>query len=167
MSKVRAASSFQSGATSAGFWAGMAVGRLGLSFVTARLGEFYSILAYIFVCLALELIFWLVPSLIISAVAVALLGVFIGPLFPTGMVLLTKMMPRHLHVGAVGFAAAFGGGGGAIFPFIVGAIAQRKGVESLQPVILAILILIASLWMCLPKSGKKTHGEENEIDGAR
>jgi fucose permease len=167
MSKIRAASSFQSGATSAGFWAGMAAGRLGLSFVTARLGEFYSILAYIFMCLALELIFWLVPSLIVSAVAVALLGVFIGPLFPTGMVLLTKMMPKHLHVGAVGFAAAFGGGGGAIFPFIVGAIAQRKGVESLQPVILAILILIASLWMCLPNSGKKIQGEEAELRGGR
>ena len=165
MRENRAASAFQSGATATGFWAGMAVGRLALSFATAKLGEYYSILAYIFLCIALELIFWLVPSLIVSAVAIALLGVFIGPLFPTGMVMVTKMMPRHLHVGAVGFAAAFGGGGGAIFPFIVGAIAQKKGVESLQPVILAILLMIAGLWLCLPKVAKLV--KESELERGR
>lgn len=155
MSKVRSASSFQSNATATGFWAGMAVGRATLGFLTNRIGEFKAIVSYIAISLFLELIFWLVPSLIVSSVSVAFLGVFLGPLFPTSMVFVTKLMPSHLGVGSVGFAAAFGGSGGAIFPFIVGAIAQARGVKVLQPVILALLVAIAGMWLLLRKPEKK------------
>lgn len=63
----------------------------------------------------------------------------------------TKILPKHLHISAIGFAAAFGGGGAAIFPFAVGAIAQAKGVQVLQPIILALLVTILLLWLSLPK----------------
>jgi fucose permease len=109
-----------------------------------KTGEFKAVVAYIAISNFLELIFWLVPSLNVSSVSVAFLGFFLRPLFPTAMVFVTKLMPKHLHVGSVRFAAAFGGSGGAIFPFIVGAIAP-KGVKSLQPVILALLGGIAAL----------------------
>jgi fucose permease len=104
--------------------------------------------------MALELIFWLVPQFYVSAVAVALQGFFLGPLFPAAIVAATKLLPRHLHVSAIGFAA--GGSGAAIFPFAVGAIAQAKGVQVLQPVILALLGVILGLWLCLPKIHKKS-----------
>ena len=160
MTKVRSASSFTSGVTATGFWAGMTVGRIGLSFLTARLGEFRSVLLYLGVCLGLELIFWLVPSLVVSAVAVAFLGMFLGPLFPTAIIVVTKLLPRHLHVGSIGFGTALGGSGGAIFPFIVGAIAQAKGVKTLQPIILAILGVILGLWLLLPRAGKEQGDKE-------
>ena len=79
--------------------------------------------------MGLELVFWLVPQFYVSAVAVGLLGFFLGPMFPAAVVAATKLLPRHLHVSAIGFSAAFGGGGAAIFPFAVGAIAQAKGVQ--------------------------------------
>jgi fucose permease len=60
-----------------------------------------------------------------------------------------------VHVSAIGFAAAFGGSGAAIFPFAVGAIAQAKGVQVLQPVVLALLGVILGLWLCLPRIHKK------------
>lgn len=104
----------------------MTVGRLGLSFLTAKLGEFYSVFLYLGVSIVLELIFWLVPNFFISAVAVALLGMFFGPLFRTAIVMVTKFMPKHLHVGSIGFGTAIRGSGGAIFPCIMGAIAQAK-----------------------------------------
>jgi fucose permease len=163
MTQVRSASSFASGVTASGFWAGMTVGRIGLSFLTARLGEFRSVLLYLGVCLGLELIFWLVPSLVVSAVAVAFLGMFLGPLFPTAIIVVTKLLPRHLHVSSIGFGTALGGSGGAIFPFIVGAIAQAKGVRTLQPIILAILVTISGLWLLLPKAGKKQQDECEEL----
>lgn len=163
MTKVRSASSFTSGVTATGFWAGMTVGRVGLSFLTARLGEFRSVLLYLAFCLGLELVFWLVPSLVASAVAVAFLGMFLGPLFPTAIVVVTKLLPRHLHVGSIGFGTALGGSGGAIFPFLVGAIAQAKGVETLQPIILAILVAISGLWLLLPRAGKKEEIEAQEL----
>jgi fucose permease len=144
----------------------MTVGRLGLSFLTSRLGEFYSVLLYLFLAVLLELIFWLVPSLITSAITVALLGAVMGPMFPTAIVLVTKLLPRSLHVGTIGFGTAFGGSGGAVFPFLVGAIAQRKGVRTLQPVILALLVVIAGLWVCMPRRGKNRVESENEESAA-
>jgi len=140
----------------------MTVGRLFLSFLTSRLGEFYSVLLYLFLAVILELVFWLVPSLITSAIAVALLGMVMGPMFPTAIVLVTKLLPRSLHVGTIGFGTAFGGSGGAVFPFLVGAIAQRKGVKTLQPIILALLVVIAGLWVCMPRNGKKDEVESEE-----
>ncbi|KAL3419143.1 MFS transporter [Phlyctema vagabunda] len=158
MMKVRSADQFSSGISSTGFWAGMTVGRLLLGFVTEKIGERLAVTIYLTLAIGLELIFWLVPSFIVSAVAVALLGFILGPLFPSGTVLITKLLPKHLHVGSIGFATAFGGSGGAIFPFAVGAIAQAKGVRVLQPVILALLAAISSLWLMLPRLPPK-HGE--------
>lgn len=67
----------------------------------------------------------------------------------------TKLLPKHLHVSSIGFAAAFGGSGGAIFPYAVGAIAQAKGVQVLQPIILALMAVIWGLWVMLPRINKK------------
>ena len=64
-------------------------------------------------------------------------------------------MPKELHVGSIGFATAFGGSGGAIFPFIVGALAQAKGVKALQPVVLALLVTISGLWLLVPRKVKR------------
>jgi fucose permease len=41
-------------------------------------------------------------------------------MFPAIVVITTNLLPKHLHVTAVGFAAAFGGSGGATFPFAIG-----------------------------------------------
>lgn len=110
---------------------------------------------YLPAALACELLFWLVPQFIVSAVAVALVGFFIGPLFPAAVVAATKSLPKHLHVSTIGFAAAFGGGGGAVLPFAVGAIAQSKGVGVLQPIISSLIAVLFVLWLMLPNFNKK------------
>lgn len=76
-------------------------------------------------------------------------------MFPAAVVACTKLLPRHLHVSGIGFAAAFGGSGGAIFPFVIGVVAQSKGVQVLQPIILALIAVIWLLWLGLPRIGKK------------
>ena|ERR1700712_1714533 len=105
--------------------------------------------------MGLELLFWFVPQFYVSAIAVGLQGFFIGPLFPACIVAATNILPRHLHVSAIGFAAAAGGGGAAMFPFAVGAIAQSKGVQVLQPVVLALFGGMFALWCGLPRMSKK------------
>lgn len=156
MLEVRDGGDFASGMTATGFWLGITVGRLVLGFVTPKLGEKLAIAIYLPITMVLELIFWLVPQFYVSAVAVSLQGFFLGPLFPAAVVAATKLLPKHLHVSAIGFAAAFGGSGAAIFPFIVGAIAQAKGVQVLQPIILALLGVIWGLWLCLPRFHRKS-----------
>ncbi|KAJ4296726.1 hypothetical protein N0V90_006774 [Kalmusia sp. IMI 367209] len=155
MLEVRHGGDFASGMVATGFWMGITVGRVILGFVTPRVGEKLAITIYLALTMAFELIFWLVPQFYVSAVAVAFQGFLMGPLFPAAVVVATKLLPRHLHVGAIGFAAAFGGSGAAIFPFAVGAIAQAKGVKVLQPIILALLAVILGLWLCLPRVGRK------------
>lgn len=76
-------------------------------------------------------------------------------MFPAAVVATTKLLPRHLHVSGIGFAAAFGGSGGAIFPFVTGVIAQAKGVQVLQPIILSLIVAIWVCWLGLPRLGKK------------
>ncbi|KAL2193538.1 major facilitator superfamily domain-containing protein [Corynascus similis CBS 632.67] len=150
MLKVRHAEPFLAGLTSTFFWLGLTVGRVVLGFVTGKIGEKVAIAGYLALSVALQLLYWLVPNFAASATFVTFLGFFLGPLFPAAIVAATKLLPRDYHVSAIGFAAAFGGGGAALFPFAVGAIAQSKGVEVLQPIVLAILLFILWMWLMLP-----------------
>lgn len=155
MIQVRDGARFASGMTATGFWLGLTVGRVALGFVTPKIGEKLAISIYLPIAMGLELLFWLVPQFYVSAISVGLIGFFIGPLFPAAMVACTKLLPKHLHVSSIGFAAAFGGSGGALFPYVIGVIAQAKGVEVLQPIILSLLAVILVLWLCLPRINKK------------
>ena len=169
MLHVRGASPYASGIIGTGFWAGMTVGRSALGVVThsliqvtnqpykdgfihkLRLTERSIITVYLCCAIALQLLFWLIPSILASAVAVAFLGMFLGPVFPSGIIMATKLLPGHLHIPSIGFSTALGGTGGAIAPFIVGAIAQAKGVGVLQPIILAMLGVLLLVWFCFPR----------------
>lgn len=50
--------------------------------------------------------------------------------------------------------------GAAVLPFAVGAIAQAKGVQVLQPIVLALLALILIFWCVLPGGFRKRGLEE-------
>ncbi|AEO61817.1 hypothetical protein MYCTH_2312413 [Thermothelomyces thermophilus ATCC 42464] len=163
MLRVRHAEPFLAGLTSTFFWLGLTVGRVVLGFVTGKIGEKVAIAAYLLLSVGLQLLYWLVPNIAASVTFVTFLGFFLGPLFPAAVVAATKLLPTSYHVSAIGFAAAFGGGGAALFPFAVGAIAQSKGVEVLQPIVLAILLFILLIWLMLP-GGLKTGGLENARD---
>lgn len=133
-----------------------------LGFVTPRLGENLSILLYLVSAMGMQLLFWLVPSFTVSSIAVGFVGFCLGPLFPAVVVATTKLLPSHLHVATIGFAAAFGGGGACILPFAVGAIAQAAGVKVLQPIILSMLAVALLLWAFgMPQIS----GEEIKKDG--
>ncbi|KAK1832690.1 major facilitator superfamily domain-containing protein [Podospora conica] len=165
MLRVRHAGSFEAGLTVVFFWLGLTVGRVALGFVTGRVGEKLAITVYLVLCVALQLLYWLVPNFVASAVFVAFLGFFLGPLFPAAIVAATKLLPRDYHVSAIGFAAAFGGGGAAVFPFAIGTIAQKKGVQVLQPIVLAMLAFILLVWWFLPgglRRGGLERARENQ-----
>ncbi|KAK7192506.1 MFS transporter [Paraphaeosphaeria sporulosa] len=162
MRRERSGEAFASGMVATGFWTGIALGRVFLGFLTPKLGEKFAVTVYILLAMVCQLIFWLVPSFHVSAIAVSFQGFFLGPLFPAAVVAATKVLPAHLHVSAIGFAAAFGGGGAAILPFGVGALAQSRGVTILQPIILAILAFCLLLWLCIPAVAKPSPGSSQE-----
>ncbi|KAM3487245.1 hypothetical protein MY3957_009459 [Beauveria namnaoensis] len=155
MIKVRHAEPFLAGLSVTLFWLGLTLGRVILGFVTGRVGEKLAITVYILLSIALQLLYWLVPNFAASLVFIILLGFFLGPLFPAAIVTATKLLPPEYHVSAIGFAGGFGGGGAAIIPFGVGAIAQSKGVSALQPIVLAFLIFDLIGWLIMPGGFKK------------
>lgn len=146
MTNIRHGSAFASGMTETGFWLGITVGRFVLGFVSPRVGQKLSIALYIILAMGLELVFWLVPQFIVSAVAVSLVGFFLGTIFPGVVVVATRLLPKDLHVSAIGFAAALSMGGGAVFPFFIGAISAAKGVGILQPILLGMLAVALGIW---------------------
>ena len=171
--RIRHANPFAAGMSAVGFWAGMTVGRVVLGFITPLLGERLALFIYLAAATVAHLIFWLVPVFGVSATGVAFLGFFCGPFFPAAVVAASKLLPKHLHVGAIGFIAAFGAAGACVLPFAVGGIAQAKGVQVLMPIVLAMLAADAAVWALLPslkglgrqnkgKGGEK--GEKNPED---
>ncbi|KAJ8103390.1 major facilitator superfamily domain-containing protein [Lipomyces tetrasporus] len=138
------------GAVASGFWVGLTAGRMALGFVTGRIGENTMTTVYLILSIVFELVVWLVPSIVASAVGVAFVGLFFGPVFPTVMIALTRLLPKRLHVAGIGFAAAFGGGGSAVFPIITGAMAESKGVWVLQPLIVALMCTMVAIWVTVP-----------------
>jgi fucose permease len=64
-----------------GFYGGITLGRLLLAEPTHRFGELRMLLLYTVLCFAMQLIFWLVPNIISSAVVFSFMGFFLGPFF--------------------------------------------------------------------------------------
>lgn len=155
MLRVRSASPYAAGIGGTGFWAGQTAGRAVLGFITDKFGERVCVMVYLGLAIGLELIYWLVPSFIVSAIAVAFLGFVFGPLWPAATIMIVKLLPQRLHITAVTVSTTVGNSGGAVFPFAVGAIAQVRGVQVLHPIIMALLATISVVWLVLPRVPKK------------
>ncbi|OAA44351.1 Major facilitator superfamily domain, general substrate transporter [Metarhizium rileyi] len=151
MMEERHADGFVAGVTATLFWLGLSLGRIVLGFVTGRVGERLAITVYLALCIAFQLAYWLIPTIAGAMSFVTFLGFFLGPLFPAAIAISTKLLPTEYHVSAIGFSSAIGGGGAAVLPFAVGAIAEGHGVGVLQPIILAVLALLIGIWTCLPR----------------
>ena len=56
------------------FWCGFTLGRIALADVTHRFGERHMVFIYITLAVIFQLMFWLIPSILINAISVCLLG---------------------------------------------------------------------------------------------
>lgn len=86
MTDVRGGSAFASGLAASGFWAGITVGRIVLGFVTGRVfkSEKHAATVYLFCAIIMQLLYWLIPNFIASAIIVAFLGMIaLSPRFET------------------------------------------------------------------------------------
>lgn len=81
----------------------------------------------------LEVAIWLIPSLIENAIAVAVVGLLPGPMFPILTNHSTTILPRWLITDCAGYITGAGQAGSAVLPFLTGPLASKFGVASLQP----------------------------------
>ncbi|KDQ21357.1 hypothetical protein BOTBODRAFT_61073 [Botryobasidium botryosum FD-172 SS1] len=138
----------------AGFWGGIALGRFLLAIPTVWLGEKLAVIIYLLVTIAAEFVVWFVPSLIPSAVMLGIIGFALGPLFPASLSLVVHYLPVSYHATAIGFAVSFGFVGAATFPLMTGEIAGVKGVQVLEPIIVALCVGMLCVWLFMPKDTK-------------
>ena len=64
-----------------GYYGGIFLGRLVLAEPTHRYGERRMLSIYAALCFAMQLVFWLAPNIVSSAVAFSVMGFLLGPAF--------------------------------------------------------------------------------------
>ncbi|KAG8159612.1 hypothetical protein KVR01_010249 [Diaporthe batatas] len=131
--------------------AGMLLGRLLLPEPTHRFGEKPMMLLYFVISICLQLVFWLVPNIIAGATTLSIMGFFQGPFFATGVSVASKIFPRKIQSAALSFIFVVAQAGAAIFPSLTGMIAGKAGVQVLQPIVLAQLVVATIFWVFVPK----------------
>ncbi|KAI0754425.1 MFS general substrate transporter [Daedaleopsis nitida] len=144
-----------SGYISSGFFGGLTFGRVALLWVNQKVGERRAIFMYAIVAIGLELVVWLVPSLIGSAVAVSFVGVLLGPIYPIVMNHAAQVLPPWLLTGSIGWIAGFGQAGSAFLPFLTGALASKVGIQSLQPLLVSMMGFMVFLWALVPNNPRR------------
>ncbi|KAJ7033673.1 MFS general substrate transporter [Mycena alexandri] len=143
------------GYTTSGFFAGIMVGRLALLWLNKKIGERRVLYLYVALAMGLEFIVWFVPSFIGGAVAVSLVGLFFGPMYPLIMNSVGRSVPRWLLSGSIGWVAGLGQAGSAILPFVTGAIASKTGIRTLQPLLISLMAMFPILWALVPNSPQR------------
>lgn len=151
MLRSRAATPYLAGLSSSGFWAGMAVGRLVLGPLTDRIGVRKATAFYFALAILVETLFAILPYPVISVVLMIVLGFVMGPLFPSGVIVLTQLLPKEYHVAAVSFVASLGQVGGALLPFGIGAVVEGLGIGVFRFAILVQSVLAMILWITFAK----------------
>ncbi|CEJ58583.1 hypothetical protein PMG11_07235 [Penicillium brasilianum] len=144
------------GYVSAGFWAGITVGRFLLGYPAAKLGHKIAVVIMVAGAVAFQLMTWLIPNVVGEAVSVAILGLLLGPVYPSATAVFTQLLPRNMHITSLSFISALGSSGGAVAPFFTGILAQNVGTMVLHPICIGLYGVMATSWLLLPKISKRS-----------
>ncbi|KAH9205878.1 major facilitator superfamily domain-containing protein [Leptodontidium sp. 2 PMI_412] len=128
MIRHRKSTPYSASMASTGFWGGMAVGRFALGVLADKLGVGRANIIYFLIAIALQTVFAFLEGRTTSIFLMTFVGFFMGPMFASGVVLMTRLLPAELHVAAVSFVASAGQVGAALLPFGIGALIQGIGI---------------------------------------
>lgn len=145
----------QVGYVTAGFWGGITLGRFLMVTPAHKIGDRISVLALTVGTAAFQLLLWFLPNVIGNAVAVALIGLLLGPIYPCATGVFSKLLPAHLQITSLGLIGSVGSSGGALFPFLTGVLAQGSGTVVLNPVCIALYVVMIGAWLGIPRVAKR------------
>lgn len=104
---------------------------------------------------------------------VAVIGLFMGPMYPLVMTHTSKVLPKWLVTGTIGWIAGFGQAGSAVIPFVTGIVASKYSISALQPLyaflsvssfstdlnifhrLIAMMCTMIFLWALVPRSQRR------------
>ncbi|KAI8980549.1 major facilitator superfamily domain-containing protein [Pilobolus umbonatus] len=133
-----------------GYWAGLAAGRLILGYLSSRYGEKLMISLFTLMTIGGCILMTVSTDIHVVSTVYICLGFLLGPMFPTMISLASKKLPKSYHATSLGFMSALGAGGAALFPFIMGQISGRIGINSMPQVCIVITTVMLLLWACVP-----------------
>lgn len=146
----------QVGYVTSGFWAGITLGRFILTRPAHKIGDRISIVVLIAGTAAFQFMVWFLPNVIGNAVAVALIGFLLGPIWACATGVFSRLLPSQLQITSLGFISSMGSSGGAIAPFVTGILSQKLGTVVLNPICIGLCVVMEVAWLCLPKVVKRT-----------
>jgi fucose permease len=144
------------GYVTSGFWGGITLGRFLLSHPAHKIGEKLFVYGVILGAAVFELLVWLVPNIVGDAVAIAFVGLLLGPVYPCATVIFSRAIGRKEQVSSLSVISAFGSSGGAVAPFTTGILAQAAGTFVLHPIAIGLFAVMLFCWFCLPNTRKRT-----------
>jgi fucose permease len=143
-----------------GYWLGLTAGRFVISPAASRigLGEVGMMFACLAGILAVSGLLWLASEPAPASAAFALLGFFLGPLFPTTMAITPRLTEEPLVPTAIGIINGVAVLGGSALPWLAGAITQAAGLLALLPFCLALALLLLLIWWRLAAAVTRPQG---------
>ncbi|ORY94390.1 major facilitator superfamily domain-containing protein [Syncephalastrum racemosum] len=152
----------QVGQVIAGYWFGLAAGRIILGFITEKFGIKRMISLFTVMTAVLCLVLWWVDNLAVDYIAIVFIGFALGPMFPSTIALASKVLPRKMHAAAIGFMAGLGAGGAALFPFLTGLISGKFGILVMPIVVFVMSLGMQILWTFVPSDRSKKNERRGE-----
>jgi fucose permease len=153
LTEARAEGVLAAGWVVSGYWAGLTLGRFVLNALAERVG--LGVIALSTGCIggvALgTAVVWLVPVPGAVTVGLIVVGFFLGPLFPTMIATLPRLVPHALVESAIGVLVAVSVAGGAFFPWVIGASMQAAGAWVLVPLLLALCVPLGLIWVSISR----------------
>ncbi|MCJ1325676.1 hypothetical protein MMC10_002339 [Thelotrema lepadinum] len=143
------------GYVTSGFWGGITLGRFVLSHLAHRMGERVAVIVLVVGATLLQLVVWFVPDIIGEAVAIALVGLLLGPIYAFAVSTYSRLLDRDQLVSALSFVSAMGSSGGAVAPFVTGIVSQKVGTWVVNPVAIGLFAVMVGVWVFLPRVEKR------------
>lgn len=153
--QVRGGDPSSVGYVTAGFWAGITIGRFALSGPAQRIGEKIFVYWLTAGALAFQVLVWAVPNVVTNAVAVSIVGLMLGPIYPCAAAVFMRNMSSRDTLSGMGTISASGSLGGAMAPFVTGLLAQEVGTFVLHPIVIFLFVVMLGCWWAVPADDKK------------
>lgn len=144
------------GYVTSGFWGGITLGRFVLSQPAHRIGEKRFVYGATIGAAAFQILVWTVPNVIGNGVALAIVGLLLGPIYPCAAFIFSRNLSRKEQVSGMSVISAFGSSGGAVAPFTTGLLAQAVGTWVLHPVAIFLFAAMIICWLGIPTPRKRT-----------
>jgi len=148
-----------SGATAAWslslMWLGLAIGRLSINWVAKRSSEMAIINWSMGLAAASQAALLLARDPVSALVSSFLLGVFLGPVFPTVVSHATSIHPRQSGT-VTAIVVACGSVGVGVFSPLIGLLADGVGIRAALWVCFGLLLLGLGLFLRTPAAGTKS-----------